>query len=113
MKSGLRFNMGDITSSFLFDSDNRDALTERVNKNVSAVLKYSCRHWTHHLPPPQSFNTGDFCCCISDFLEIRVLFWIEVLNLFKLRNQCTPMLQRARQWVSKVGIVYLELYRNN
>ena len=30
MKSALRFNMGDIESSFLFDSDN-EALSEKVN----------------------------------------------------------------------------------
>jgi hypothetical protein len=113
MKSGLRFNMGDIPSSFLFDRDHWAGLTGKVNKNVSAVLKYSCRHWTHHLPRPQSSDTGHLCRCISDFLEIRVLFWIEVMNLFELSNQCTPMLQRARQWVLKVRTVSLDLYRNN
>jgi hypothetical protein len=78
--------MGDMTSSFLFDSHNRSALTEKVNKNVSAVLKYSCRHWTHHLPPPQLIDTDYLRHCISDFLEIRVLFWIEAVNLFESSN---------------------------
>jgi len=102
MKSCLRFNMGDIKSSFLFDSDNTEALTEKVNNNISAVLRYSCRHWTYHLPDPQLINTDNLRCCISEFLEIRVLFWIEAMNLLGLCNQCTPMLQFARQWVLKV-----------
>ena len=103
-KSGLRFNMGNITSSFLFDRDNAIVLSEQVNQNINAALRYSSRYWTHHLPSPQLINTANLCCCISDFLQIRVLFWIEAMNLLGLRNQCTPMLQIARQWVLKVWI---------
>ena len=101
-KSGLRFNMGNITSSFLFDSDNTIALSEQVNQSISPVLRYSSRHWTHHLPPPQLINTDNLCCCILEFLQIRVLFWIEAMNLLGLSNHCTPMLQFASQWVLKV-----------
>ena len=102
MKSGLRFNMGNITSSFLFDCDNTE-LPEQVNKNISAVLRYSSRYWTHHLPPsPQMINANRLCCCISEFLQIRILFWIEAMNLLQLRNQCAQMLQFAHQWVLKV-----------
>ena len=112
MKSGLRFNMGNITSSFLFDCDNTAVLSEQVNQNISAVLRYSSRHWTHHLPSPQLINTDDLCCCILDFLQIRVLFWIETMNLLGISNQCTLMLQFARQWVLKVWIIGFELYYN-
>ena len=107
--SGLRFNIGDITSSFLFDSDNAIALHERVNKNINAILRYSCHHWTHHLPSPQSVDTKNLCNCISKFLQIRVLFWIEAMNLLKLCDQCTPMLRHAHQWVLKVRLVWFEL----
>jgi ABC-type oligopeptide transport system ATPase subunit len=101
-KSGLRFNMGNISSSFLFDRDNAVALSEQVNQNISAVLRYSSSYWTHHLPSPQSVNTDSLCCCILEFLQIRVLFWIEAMNLLGLSNQCTPMLRLASQWVLKV-----------
>jgi len=80
MKSDLRFNMGEISSSFLFDRDNAEALYEKVNNNISAVLRYSSRHWTHHLPSPQLVNTDNLRMCISEFLQIRVLFWIEAMN---------------------------------
>jgi hypothetical protein len=113
MRSGLRFNMGDIESSFLFDNDNAEALSKKVDNNISAVLRYSIRHWDHHLPSPQLINTNDLLFCISEFLQIRVLFWIEAMNLLKLRNQCTPMLQHARQWVLKVRIVWFEMYCDN
>ena len=114
-KFGLRFNMGNIKSSFLFDLDNADELSEQVNQNISAVLKYSSCYWTHHLPSLQFINTDDnhdIRCCISEFLKIRVLFWIEAMNLLGLRNQCTPMLQLASRWVLKVRLVIFELYYN-
>jgi hypothetical protein len=109
MKSGLRFNMGNITSSFLFDSDNAVALSEQVNQNINASLKYSSRYWAHHLACAELINTDDLCRCISDFLQIRILFWIEGMNLLGFRDHCTPMLQHARQWALKVGIIWYEL----
>ena len=90
-------------------------LSEQVNQNISAVLKYSSCYWTHHLPSLQFINTDDnhdIRCCISEFLQIRVLFWIEAMNLLGLRNQCTPMLQLASRWVLKVRLVIFELYCN-
>ena len=113
MKSGLRFNMGNIPSSFLFDSDNAVVLAEQVNKNISAILRYSSQHWTHHLPPPRLINNDNLLRLISEFLQIRVLFWIEAMNLLKVSNQCTLMLQCARQWVLKVWAVRFKPYCNN
>ena len=101
-KSGLRFNMGNISSSFLFDRDNSVELSDQVNRNINAVLRYSSRYWSHHLPSPQMINIDNLCCCISEFLQIRVLFWIEAMNLLGFRNQSTLMLQSARLWVLKV-----------
>ena len=101
-KSGLRFNMGNITSSFLFDRENTVTLSEQVSQNISAVLRYSSHHWTHHLPSPELINTDNLCFCILEFLQIRVLFWIEAMNLLGLSSLCTKMLQFASQWVLKV-----------
>ena len=67
--SGLRFNIGNITLSFLFDHDNAVVLTEQVNKNISAVLRYSCHHWTHHLPSPDLAHTKNLCDYISKFMS--------------------------------------------
>ena len=99
---GLRFNMGSIASSFLFDRDNSVELSKHIKQNINAALRYSSCYWTYHLPLPQLIDTDDLRCCILDFLQIRVLFWIEAMNLLGLRNQCTPMLQFANQWVLKV-----------
>ena len=102
MKSGLQFNIGNITSSFLFDSDHSVAVSAQVNQNISAVLRYSSCYWVHHLPSPKLIDIDNLCSCISDFLQIHVLFWIEAMNLLKLPNQCTQMLQHACEWLLKV-----------
>ena len=101
MKSGLQFNIGNTASSFLFDRNNT-TLSEQVNRNISAVLRYSSRFWAHHLPLHQSINIDDICCCLSEFLQIWVLFWIEAMNLLGLCDWCTPVLQFVSQWVLEV-----------
>jgi NACHT domain len=112
-KSGLRFNMGNIMSSFLFDHDNAVMLSEQVNQNITGVLRYSSHHWTHHLHSAQLINSNNLCSCISEFLQIRVLFWIEAMNVLGLCNYCTLMLQCAHQWVLKVWVIIFEPYYSN
>ena len=60
--------MSNRPSSFLSDRDNTVELSEQVNQNISAVLR-----WTHHLPSPQLINTYNICRCILEFIQIRVL----------------------------------------
>ena len=105
MTAGLRFNMGNIPSSFLFDRDNAIALSKHVNQNIDAGARYASRYWTHHLATAELINTDDLCGCLSEFLQIRILFWIEAMNLLGFRDQCTPMLRCAHQWVAKVWII--------
>jgi len=102
MKSSLRFNMGNIPSSFLFDRDNTIALSKQINQNIGAGARYASRYWTHHLATAELTNTDYVCDSISEFLQIRILFWIEAMNLLGISDQCTAMLQYARQWVIKV-----------
>ena len=40
-KFGLWFKMGDIPSSFLFNRDNSDILSKKVQQNISPILRYS------------------------------------------------------------------------
>ena len=64
-------------------SDNAVVLSEQVNQNISAVLRYSSHYWTCS---SQLIYTDNLLCCISEFLQICVLFWIEVMNLLGLCN---------------------------
>ncbi|KAJ2932068.1 hypothetical protein H1R20_g5020, partial [Candolleomyces eurysporus] len=77
MNAGLRFNIANIRSSFILDSDNHALPTPDTVDSLIVTL------WT-----------------LSDFLELRALFWMEAMNLLGCRGLCDPMLQMARKWVT-------------
>lgn len=107
MKGKLKFNIANIPSSFLFDRDN-PTLSNEVGKNIPPVLNYCCRSWSQHLvsivkgPHQQLAHLLD---TLSDFLQLRILFWIEAMNLLDVRGLCDPMLQTARHWLMQVRIM--------
>jgi hypothetical protein len=101
MKSHLRFNICDLPSSFLLDSEVPD-LKDRIRANIGDSLRYSCLHWAQHLAQTSS---DDGRREIRDFLQLKVLFWIEAMNLLDSRARCTPMLQQARECILKVRIL--------
>jgi len=101
MKSHLRFNICDLPSSFLLDSEVPD-LNDRIQANIGDSLRYSCLHWAQHMSQTSS---GDGWREIGDFLQLNVLFWIEAMNLLDSQARCTPMLQQARECISKVKIL--------
>lgn len=96
--SGLRFNIGDIPSSYMMDSDHTEELSKRVSKNIPPVLKYSCFYWAFHIQHTRD-TLNNLHRLIMDFLQIHVLFWIEAMNLLESVHQCNPSLYKARDWV--------------
>jgi len=105
-KDGLRFNIAKISSSFMLDRDD-STLPDAVKTNISAVLSYSCRNWGHHIYSTTWTTSDHLCNTLADFLEIRALFWIEVMNLLGMRGRCGPILRTAREWVVKSGVSVL------
>jgi len=101
MKTHLRFNICDLPSSFLLDSEVPD-LQDRIRTNIGDNLRYSCLHWAQHLTQTSS---GVGRREIGDFLRLKVLFWIEAMNLLDSRARCTPILQQARECILKVRML--------
>ena len=102
MKDGLRFNIANISSSFMLDGDD-STLVDAVKMNISPVLSYCCRNWGYHLSSTVS-TTPHLCDTLSDFLQIRALFWIEAMNLLGLRGRCKPILRAAHEWVVESNV---------
>ena len=100
MNSCLKFNIANIPSSFVFDSDNI-SLKDEVAKNISPCLAYSCQNWSHHLSSMEVTTSEAFPHILSDFLKVQVLFWIEAMNLLGSQSQCDSMLRMAWKWVMK------------
>ena len=107
----LRFNIGDMPSSFVLDAEDPE-LTQRIDTNINVILRYASRHWAHHLALTDGAEADhkDLVDCIMDFLRIRILFWIEAMNLLGCSGQCTTMLQSARGWILKVRVLSVPMY---
>ncbi|KAF8694677.1 hypothetical protein AX14_001956 [Amanita brunnescens Koide BX004] len=100
MMSSLRFNICNLPSSFLLDSE-VPGLVQLVRKNISDVLSYCCRYWSQYLARAASDDRDDLLRCIESFFPIHVLFWIEAMNLLGSSHECPSMLRQAHEWVSK------------
>ena len=103
MMSSLRFNICNLPSSFLLDSE-VPGLVQLVQKNISDVLSYCCRYWSQHLARAASNDRNDLRLCIENFFPIYVLFWIEAMNLLQSSHQCPSMLRQAHEWVLSVRL---------
>ncbi|KAF6759000.1 WD40-repeat-containing domain protein [Ephemerocybe angulata] len=100
MKAGLRFNIANISSSFLLDSENTE-LVEQVNRNITDDLAYSCRQWGFHLSvATPATESESLVLMLSEFLQLRALFWIEAMSLLGCVGVCDPALRSAREWAA-------------
>jgi hypothetical protein len=100
MRLQLRFNICELPSSFLLDSEVND-LKDRVCK-ISEVLQYSCQYWGQHLAQATDAKTDDLTSSLRGFLDERLLFWFEVMNLIGSRASCDPLLRDVSLWLGKV-----------
>ena len=107
MKSGLRFNIANIPSSFVLDSGN-SLLSDTVKQNIQPFLSYSCRNWDYHLCSVGTWDMAPLCETLSEFLKLHVLFWIEAMNLLGLRGLCEMILLKACKWVTEVSVLLVK-----
>ena len=98
MMDGLRFNIANIPSSYVLDIDN-PMLANAVRENIHPVLEYSCQNWSYHVSAAASMIPDGLHDSISKFLQLRALYWIEAMNLLRLRSLCGLMLQTVHDWV--------------
>lgn len=96
MKSQLRFNICDLTTSFIPDAEIAN-LNTRVEKAVSPTLWYTCTYWGDHLRLAASLS--ELHNILEDFLSTQLLFWMEVLNLKKRIGLGTQVLTKAKHWL--------------
>ena len=104
MITGLHFNICDLPSSFLLDSEVPNL---EVNKKISETLKYACQYWDKHMVKAAPSEHKALQAHIVNFLHNHVLFWIEAMNLLQMTSQCSHMLQRVHEWILKVRKMYL------
>lgn len=76
----LPFNICNLESPYVFDKDVPD-IDEKVRTTISDEMFYACQYWGAHLMLPiPSLSLLD---TFRDFLSLRFLLWMEVMNLKK------------------------------
>jgi hypothetical protein len=104
MMSGLHFNICNLPSSFLLDSEVSNL---QIEEKISDVLKYACQYWVKHMLQTASSEHRALQAHVVNFLHTCILFWIEAMNLLQLSSQCACMLQDVRNYILKVRTPYL------
>jgi hypothetical protein len=96
MKERLRFNICGLESSFMPDR-RVNGLKERIDKEISPALSYICQYWGDHLQ--LSTTSDELKTMLSQFLSIRLLFWMEVMNLKGVMGVGAEVLLKAKLWL--------------
>ncbi|KAH6907740.1 WD40-repeat-containing domain protein [Coprinopsis sp. MPI-PUGE-AT-0042] len=96
MTQQLRFNIAGISSSYQMDCDNL-TLQANIETSISAPLRYACGNWSAHLALTTLEVLGGFLEAVHKFLQLRVLFWMEAMNLLGHRGRYQAMLSEAQK----------------
>jgi len=98
MKEDLRFNICELETSHVRNDDLN--LTDRLKKAIPSHLSYACTFWAEHI---QSTTVEvDILSEVREFMEIRLLYWLEVLSLIKQVTTAIRALILIGEW-SKVS----------
>jgi hypothetical protein len=96
MRRDLRFNICDLKSSYLLNSDVPE-LDSRIKRFIPPALSYSCRFWASHLAET-AFDI-EILESLQYFMSRQFLFWLEVLSFLKQMNLGSGMLRLLTEWI--------------
>ncbi|PVF92763.1 FabD/lysophospholipase-like protein [Serendipita vermifera] len=100
MNSELQFNICQLESSYLQNKDVQN-LSSSIERNISTQLRYASRYWADHLRA--SKYDSDIMGELQAFMDIRFLFWLEVLSLTKQLHVASHMLCLMIEWLEGCG----------
>ncbi|KIK50341.1 hypothetical protein GYMLUDRAFT_104799, partial [Collybiopsis luxurians FD-317 M1] len=103
MNTSLKFNICNLPSSFLLDSEIAD-LDKRVLDSINKSLQYCCLFWVDHLMKSIQGVEGDLLNLLNEFGQIKAIFWIEVMNLLGTGRRSYETIKTFKQWLSNKGI---------
>ncbi|CAE6532620.1 unnamed protein product [Rhizoctonia solani] len=98
MKRQLRFNICKLETSFVADNE-IPGIQERVKESICLALLYACKFWGSHLQATQIPTCEDLHDMLYEFMSLRFLFWVEVMNLNKCIGIALSLLRQTRVWL--------------
>jgi NACHT domain len=103
MKTELKFNIGQLDTSFLANDEVLD-LDVRIGNLISPQLKYACCFWADHLQT--TISVPEIAAAVEDFLSGQFLYWLEVMSLVKKVAHASQALQITARWAGLVGLCF-------
>ena len=97
MKAGLRFNICELETSYLSNSE-VVGLKKRVEENIPPHLLYSCRFWATHLRDAEL--DSDLLQLVRKLVTgVQMLFWLEALGVSKFIGEAYWALTSTERWL--------------
>ncbi|CAE6485903.1 unnamed protein product [Rhizoctonia solani] len=93
-----QFNVCELASSFV--PDNKIiGLEERVQAAISPDLFYAAQHWVVHLCSTVVSESLDLFPELEQFLSLRLLFWMEIMNLKGCKYLLPALMHMVKNWI--------------
>ncbi|QRV75608.1 WD repeat-containing protein [Ceratobasidium sp. AG-Ba] len=97
------FNICNLGSSYLFDSDILDKQI-KIKMSIPDELLYACRYWSAHMILTECFD--EMAILLLSFLSTRLLLWMEAMNLTGYFAEALVVMHEAEEWLQRqIGTV--------
>jgi NACHT domain len=103
MNEQLRFNIADIPSSHHLDCEN-PTLAASIEANILPPLRYASVDWGAHFAVISHDRAEALAEHLAYFVQLRILFWMEAMNLLGQRGRCHGILRTAQRWLLKAKV---------
>ena len=80
-------------------------LKQRTEKQIDRALEYTCRSWHKHLSDIKSVQKLKIVPLLHQFLEKRLLFWLEVLSVLGATREAVNALEKSQKWLEVCHIL--------
>ncbi|KAF5345507.1 hypothetical protein D9757_014304 [Collybiopsis confluens] len=102
MLHSLHFNMCNLPSSYLLDSEVPD-LQYTVEDKFGNEKGYAVCHGFSHMIQGSGSESGkeEVLRLLREFEQEKILFWIEAMNLLHKRQDCWQQIKDVQQWILK------------
>jgi hypothetical protein len=104
MESNLRFNICQLESSYLANSDIHD-LPLRVERSIPPHLLYASCFWADHLSEAE--HNEEIGYLLQSFMQNQFLFWLEAMSLCNQVTLISGMLLTLITWLKVRTAIYL------
>ena len=74
-------------------------MRKRTEKYIDCGLQYACSSWHQHLIGTTPSHAPEVTPILHQFLERKLLFWLEVLSVLGIAREAVSALDAAIKWL--------------